>query len=92
MFLIKNKNKLKFDFKKNATMDKLSFNISPTKANKKIKLKKKEMKNIMVVSREKTARAGKKRKIVEILDTLLVKALQSYDKYTVLNPLEINIR
>ena len=50
------------------------------------------MKNIMVVSREKTARAGKKRKIVEILDTLLVKALQSYDKYTVLNPLEINIR
>ena len=41
MFLIKNKNKLKFDFNKNATMVKLSFNISPTKANKKIKLKKK---------------------------------------------------
>ena len=43
MFLIKNKNKLKFDFKKNATMDKLSFNISSTKANKnKIKKKRNE--------------------------------------------------
>ena len=37
-------------------------------------------------------KTGQKRKIVEVLDTLLVKALQSYDKYTILNPLDIDIR
>ena len=30
--------------------------------------------------------------MTEILDTLLIKSLQSYDKYTVLNPLDIDIR
>ena len=28
----------------------------------------------------------------EVIDTLLIKALQSYDKYTILNPLETDIR
>ena len=30
--------------------------------------------------------------MVEILDTIMIKALQSYDKYTVLNPLDVDIR
>ena len=30
--------------------------------------------------------------MMEILDTFLIKALQSYDKYIVLNPLEIDIK
>ena len=30
--------------------------------------------------------------MVQVLDTLLIKALLSYDKYSVLNPLEIDIR
>ena len=30
--------------------------------------------------------------MVEVLDTLLAKSLQSYDKYTILNPLDIDIR
>ena len=34
----------------------------------------------------------RKRKMVEILDTIMIKALQSYDNYTVLNPLDVDIR
>ena len=92
MVLIKNKNKLKFDFKKNATRGSLEFNLVPTCANEKITFKKREMKNIMIVSTEKLTSIGQKRKMVNVIDTLLIKALQSYDKYTILNPLEVNLR
>ena len=34
----------------------------------------------------------RKRKMVEILDTIMIKALQSYDNYTVLNLLDVDIR
>ena len=61
-------------------------------ASQKINLKKKQIDNILVVSSEKKAKAGQKRKMREVLDTLLIKALQSCDKYTILNPLEIDIR
>ena len=30
--------------------------------------------------------------MVEIIDKIIVKALQNYDKYTTLNPLEINLQ
>ena len=36
-------------------------------------------------------RVGQKKKMVEIVDKILVKALQNYDKYTTLNPLEVNL-
>ena len=45
----------------------------------------------MVVATEKLMRSGQKRKIVEVIDTIIVKALQSYDKYSTLNPLEIDL-
>ena len=45
----------------------------------------------MIVATEKLTRAGQKRKMVDIAETLLIKALQSYDKYTTLNPLEVNL-
>ena len=30
--------------------------------------------------------------MTEVVDTLLIKGLQNYDKYTTLNPLELNFR
>ena len=45
----------------------------------------------MIVATEKLTRLGQKRKISEVAETFLVKALQSYDRYTVLNPLQINL-
>ena len=46
----------------------------------------------MIVATEKLTKAGQKRKMVDIAETLLKKALQSYDKYTTLNSLEVNLR
>ena len=46
----------------------------------------------MIVATEKLTRLERKRKMVDIAETLLIKALQSYDKYTTLNPLEVNLR
>ena len=92
MKLIDNKNKLKFNLKKGINLGRLSFNLSPIYASQKINFRKKQVDNILIVSSGKKARAGQKRKMVEIIDTLLIKALQSYDKYTILNPLEIDIR
>ena len=46
----------------------------------------------MIVATEKLTRAGQKRKMIDIAETLLIKALRSYDKYTTLNPLEVNLR
>ena len=46
----------------------------------------------MIVATETLTREGQKRKMVDIAETLLIKALQSYDKHTTLNPLEVNLR
>ena len=61
-------------------------------ASQKINFKKRQIDNILIISSDKKAKAGQKRKMREVIDTLLIKALQSYDKYTILNPLEIDIR
>ena len=45
----------------------------------------------MIIGTEKLTRNGQKRKMLEVIDTIIVKALQSYDKYSTLNPLEINL-
>ena len=45
----------------------------------------------MIIGTEKLTRNGQKRKMVEVIDTIIVRALQSYDEYSALNPLEINL-
>ena len=45
----------------------------------------------MIIVTPKLTKTGQKRKMVEVIDTVIVKALQSYDKYFKLNPLEINL-
>ena len=91
ILLIKAESKLKFDFKKKREISYFDFNISPTIANKKIKFKKRQINNLMIVSTDKLTRIGQKRKMPDIVETLLIKALQNYDKYTILNPLEVNL-
>ena len=76
-FLIRNETKLKFDVKENQVIE-----------NSKIH---DEIQNLMIIGTEKLTRNGQKRKMVEVIDTIIVKALQSYDKYSILNPLEINL-
>ena len=88
---IKAESKLKFDFKKNSEISYFEFNISPTIANKKIKFKKRQINNLMIVSTDKLTMIGHKRKLSDIVETLLIKALQNYDKYMILNPLEVNL-
>ena len=89
--LIRNDTKLKFDVKKNQVIENFNFNLSHTNASGKILLKKDEIQNLMIIGTEKLTRNGQKRKMVEVIDTIIVKALQSYDKYSTLNPLEINL-
>ena len=102
-FLIRNETKLKFDVKKNQVIENFNFNLSHTNASGKILLKKDEIQNLMIIGTEKLTINGQKRsrsrsnmvmvevKMVEVIDTIIVKALQSYDKYSTLNPLEINL-
>ena len=90
-FLIRNETKLKFDARKNCVIDNFNFNLTHTNLSGKINLKKEEIQNLMIIGTEKLTESGQKRKMVEILDTVIVKALQSYDKYSTLNPLEINL-
>ena len=90
-FLIRNETKLKFDVKKNQVIENFNFNLSHTNASGKILLKTDEIQNPMIIGTEKLTRNGQKRKMVEVIDTIIVKALQSYDKYSTLNPLEINL-
>ena len=92
MNLVNSRNKLNFKIRKSQNLAKLSFGISPVVVSKKINFKSRQINNILIVSIDKKARAGRKRKMTEILDTLLIKALQSYDKYTILNLLDIDIR
>ena len=90
-FLIRNETKLKFDVKKNQVIENFNFNLSHTNASGNILLKNDEIQNLMIIGTGKVTRNGQKRKMVEVTDTIIVKALQSYDKYSTLNPLEINL-
>ena len=90
-FLIRNETKLKFDVRKNCVINNFNFNLAHTNLSGKINLKKEEIQNLMIIETEKLTKSGQKRKMLEILDTVIVKALQSYDKYSTLNPLEINL-
>ena len=92
MFLIETKDKMKFDVKENKQVSYFDFNLSPTRASETINYIKKETNNIMIIATEKLTKISLKRRMVEVLETILVKALQNYDKYTVLNPLEVNLR
>ena len=67
------------------------FNLSHTNESAKILLKDDNIHNLLLISTEKLTRVGQKKKMVEIVDKILVKALQTYDKYTTLNPLEVNL-
>ena len=89
--LITSGTKLKFDLKENQLTENFNFNLSHTNASGKILLKKNEIYNLLIVATEKLTRIGQKRKMVEVIDTIIVKALQSYDKYSTLNPLDINL-
>ena len=91
MNLVNSRNKLNFKIKKSQNLAKFSFGISPVVASKKLNFKNRQINNVLIVSIDKKARAGQKRKMTEISDTLLIKALQSYDK-NILNPLDIDIR
>ena len=91
-FLIEGDRKLKFDFKQNQVVEDLSFNVSHTTKSAKILLKEDNIHNFFLISTEKLTRVGQKRKMTEIIDKVIAKALQSYDKYTTLNPLEINLQ
>ena len=90
-FLIRKDTKLKFGIKKNQVIENFNFNLSHTNASGKTLLKKDEIQNLMIIGTEKLTRNGQKRKMVEVIDTIIVKALQSYNKYSTLNPLEINL-
>ena len=72
-------------------MENFNFNLSHTNASGKILLKKDEIQNLMIIGTEKLTRNGQKRKMLDVIDTIIVKALQSYDKCSTLNPLEINL-
>ena len=91
-FLVENDRKLKFDFKENQLVENLIFNLSHTTKSTKILLKENNIYNFLLISTEKLTRIGQKKKMVEIIDKIIVKALQNYDKYTTLNPLEINLQ
>ena len=67
------------------------FNLSHTNESAKILLKDDNIHNLLLISTEKLTRVGQKKKVVEIVDKILVIALQNYDKYTTLNPLEVNL-
>ena len=66
--------------------------LSPTFGNIQIKLKKNDIDNFAILIAPKQEEIGQKRKVSEVVDTLLIKGLQNYDKYTLLNPLELNFR
>ena len=92
MFLIEPIDKMKFDIRKNKQISYFDFNLSTTRASETIDYIKKEINNIMIIATEKLSKVGQKRKMTEIVETILVKALQIYDRYTVINPIEIDLR
>ena len=72
-----------------------SIGIAPVTASKKIRFKQEKIKNILIISAPAKTRKRKMTETlveVEVVETLLIKALQNFDNYTVLNPLDIDIR
>ena len=90
--LITPKNRLKIEVKENLLLDELAFQLQSTLGNKTINLRKRDIGNFNILIIPKKS-IDQKRKIDEIIvDTLFIKGLQSYDKYTTLNPLDIEFR
>ena len=87
--LITPRNKLKFNVKQNVSLSDLNLSIAPVIASQKLNLRERKIKNLLIIS---TFSKTRKRKMKEILDTIMVKALQKFENYTILNPLDIDIR
>ena len=87
--LITPRNKLKFNVKQNVSLSDLNLSIAPVIASQKLNLRERKIKNLLIIS---TFSKSRKRKMKEILDTIMVKALQKFENYTILNPLDIDIR
>ena len=74
-------------------MDEITLQLSPTFNNKIINLKKNEIRNFSILIVPKKEEVGQKRKMHgEAVDTILIKGLQNYDKYTLLNPPDLSFR
>ena len=87
--MITPRNKLKFNVKQNVSLSDLSLSIAPVIASEKLNFRQRKIKNLLIIS---TFSKTRKRKMREILDTIMIKALQKFENYTVLNPLDIDIR
>ena len=87
--LVTPRNKLKFDIKQNISLPELSLSIAPVIASQKLNLRERKIKNLLIIS---TFSKNRKRKMRDILDTIMIKALQKFENYMVLNPLDIDIR
>ena len=87
--LITPRNKLKLNVKQNVSLSDLSLSIAPVIASQKLNLRERKIKNLLIIS---TFSKTRKRKMREILDTIMIKALQKFENYTVLNPIDIDIR
>ena len=87
--LITPRKKLKFNVKQNVSLSNLSLSIAPVIASQKLNLRERKIKNLLVIS---TFSKSRKRKMREILDTIMIRALQKFENYTVLNPIDIDIR
>ena len=87
--LVTPNNKLKFNIKQNISLSELSLSIAPVIASQKLNLRKRKINNLLIIS---TFSKNRKRKMRDILETIMVKALQKFENYMVLNPLDIDIR
>ena len=87
--LVTPRNKLKFNVKQKVSLPELSLSIAPVIASQKLILRERKIKNLLMIS---TFSKSRKRKMKEILDTIMVKALQKFENYTVLNPIDVDIR
>ena len=87
--LVTPRNKLKFNIKQNISLPELSLSIAPVIASQKLNLRERKIKNLLIIS---TFSKNRKRKMRDILDTIMIKALQKFENYMVLNPLDIDIR
>ena len=67
----------------------MNLSIAPVIATEKLNFRQRKIKNLLILS---TFASTKKRKMKEIIDTIMIKALQKFENYTVLNPLDIDIR
>ena len=90
--LITSKNMSKFEPRENSLVEYLAFQLQPTFGNKKINLRKKDIDNFSILFIPKKNLEQKRKMDKIVVDPLFVKGLQSYDKYTTLNLLDIDFR